>query len=118
MSQTFRRIGLLYGISGLESGGSGDWDKHRGYNVFYVFCVFSGWKSLTLCKVFNEKTNDGKKMDFYSKLLEKSIESIVEIKDKKDVDSLFSSGGTTINKLKSLNDFELICFFVIEEDLC
>ncbi len=71
-----------------------------------------------LCKVFNEKTNDGKKMDFYSKLLEKSIESIVEIKDKKDVDSLFSSGGTTINKLKSLNDFELICFFVIEEDLC
>lgn len=52
ISQTSLRIGLLYGISGLESGGSGDWDKHRGYNVFYVFCVFSGWKSLTLWKVF------------------------------------------------------------------
>ena len=50
-----------------------------------------------------------------SELLSKAIDSIIETKDMSDIDSLFHSGGTTINNfnIKGLDDFELICFFVV-----
>lgn len=65
---------------------------------------------------FNEETDDGKKMDKYSTLLNQSIESIINVKDEKDVDSLFSEGGTTalVNNVKGLDDFELLTFTVIK----
>ena len=55
-------------------------------------------------------------MDKYSQLLNKSIESILNVKDETDVDSLFSPGGTTalLNNIKGLEDFELITFTVIK----
>jgi len=66
--------------------------------------------------LFNEETNDGKNMDKYSDLLNKSIESILNVKEEGDIDSLFSSGGTTalLNNIKGLEDFELIAFTVIK----
>ena len=65
---------------------------------------------------FNIETDDGKKMDKYSALLNNSIESILNVKDEKDVDSLFTAGGTTalINNIKGLADFELITFIVVK----
>jgi len=65
---------------------------------------------------FNEETNDGKHMEKYSALLSSSIESILNVKDEKDVDSLFSAGGTTalVNNIKGLEDFELITFIVVK----
>lgn len=70
----------------------------------------------SLCKTFNEETKDGEDMSKYSQLLSEAIESIVDIKEKKDIDSLFSSGGTTalISDMTGLDDFELICFLVIK----
>ena len=67
-------------------------------------------------EVFNSETDDGKKMDKYSALLNKSIESILNVKDESDVDSLFTAGGTTalLNTIKGLEDFELITFIVIK----
>lgn len=67
-------------------------------------------------EVFNGETDDGKKMDKYSTLLNKSIESILNVKDESDVDSLFTAGGTTalLNTIKGLEDFELITFIVIK----
>jgi len=67
-------------------------------------------------EIFNEETDDGKKMDKYSQLLGNSIESILNVKDESDIDSLFSKGGTTalINDIKGLDDFELITFIVIK----
>ena len=67
-------------------------------------------------EVFNNETEDGKKMDTYSALLNKSIESILNVKDEKDVDSLFLSGGTTalVNTIKGLEDFEMIAFVVVK----
>ena len=55
-------------------------------------------------------------MDKYSSLLDSSIESILNVKDEKDVDSLFSAGGTTalLNNIKGLEDFELITFIIIK----
>jgi superfamily II DNA or RNA helicase len=64
---------------------------------------------------FNEVTNDGREMKNYSNLLNLSIESIVNIKEESDIDSLFESGGTTMlfNDIKGLDDFELVSFVVI-----
>lgn len=65
---------------------------------------------------FNQETDDGKKMGKYSDLLGATIESILNVKDASDVESLFSAGGTTAlrNTVKGLEDFELITFMVIK----
>lgn len=64
---------------------------------------------------FNEETNDGKYMEKYSDLLTKAINSIVDVKEDKDIDSLFSPGGTSISsqKFQGLKDFELVTFMVV-----
>lgn len=69
-----------------------------------------------LVSSFNSETENGKKMDRYSKLLSDSIRSIITIKDEKDVASLFKAGGTTAltNQISGLDDFELINFLVIK----
>ncbi len=65
--------------------------------------------------IFNEFTNDGKNMKLYSNLLSQSIDSIINIKEENDIDSLFRTGGTTMlkNNIKGLEDFELITFMVV-----
>lgn len=54
-------------------------------------------------------------METYSRLLEQSIHSMIHIKEDKDLDSLFTGGGTTalLNTISGLNDFELIAFLVV-----
>ena len=71
---------------------------------------------LKLCQQFNKETKDGYRMDTYSHLLQKAVESIITVKDESDIDSLFSEGDTTAleNKVKGLDDFELIAFLVIK----
>ena len=66
-------------------------------------------------KLFNNETKDGKDMAKYSKLLNESISSIINIKEQNDIDSLFRSGGTSMlnNNIKGLDDFELITFMVV-----
>ena len=67
-------------------------------------------------ELFNDETDDGKNMVKYSDLLNKSIESVLHVKDESDVESLFTSGGTTalMNNIKGLEDFELLTFVVIK----
>lgn len=69
-----------------------------------------------LCTYFNKKTKDGRDMKQYSALLNQAINSIIAVKEESDVDSLFSDGGTSAleNEISGLNDFELICFLVVE----
>ncbi len=69
------------------------------------------------CQRFNKETADGRKMQIYSQLLGKTISSMIEVKDEKDLDSLFSSGKTTalVNTIAGLDDFELISFLAIQE---
>jgi Helicase conserved C-terminal domain/SNF2-related domain len=66
---------------------------------------------------FNIQTQDGRDMRVYSDLLGKAIHSMIELKEEKDLDSLFSGGKTTAltDTLSSLDDFELISFLVIQE---
>lgn len=72
----------------------------------------------SLYNPFNWETQDGRNMETYSQLLDQGIVSMIDRKEEKDVESLFSSGGTSalLNTISGLNDFELIAFIVIRED--
>lgn len=67
---------------------------------------------------FNKETRDGRNMKKYSKLLGDAISSIIEVKEKSDIDSFL--GGEQVsflsNEIKGLDDFELICFLVIRSE--
>ena len=67
------------------------------------------------CKKFNEETEDGRDMSFYSEMLGSSINSIITTKDANDLDSFLSGEQMSFfdNKINGLDDFELICFFVV-----
>ncbi len=69
-----------------------------------------------VCRIFNEETDDGSDMSEVSTLLNEAIESIIATKEESDIDSLFSSGGTSalMSAVSGLNDFELICFLVVK----
>lgn len=69
------------------------------------------------CHLFNKETADGRKMQFYSDLLGKTIRSMIDVKEEKDLNSLFTGGKTTalVNTIAGLDDFELITFLVIQE---
>lgn len=69
-----------------------------------------------VCRLFNKETDDGRKMKPYSDLLGAAIRSMIEVKEEKDLDSLFSGGKTTalVNAISGLDDFELIAFLVIQ----
>ena len=65
---------------------------------------------------FNRETDDGKDMAEMSELLSEAIDSIIDVKEENDIDSLFSAGGTTalLSQVSGLDDFELICFLVVK----
>lgn len=69
-----------------------------------------------LCQRFNEETDDGRDMTEMSELLSEAINSIIDCKEESDIDSLFSSGGTSalMSAVSGLDDFELICFLVVK----
>ncbi|MCD0497963.1 SNF2-related protein [Achromobacter sp. MY14] len=69
------------------------------------------------CQRFNQATSDGRRMQPYSDLLGKAIRSMIEVKEEKDLDSLFTGGKTTAltGTISGLDDFELISFLVIQE---
>ena len=71
-----------------------------------------------LCQLFNERTQDGRNMQPYSDLLSQAIRSMIEVKEEKDIDSLFGGGRTTAltATIQGLDDFELIAFLVIMRD--
>ena len=65
---------------------------------------------------FNRETDDGKNMSEMSELLSEAIDSIIDVKEESDIDSLFSAGGTSalMGQVSGLDDFELICFLVVK----
>jgi len=71
---------------------------------------------MPLCAKFNEETDDGRNMKDVSQLLSDAINSIMDVKEESDIDSLFSAGGTSalMNAVSGLDDFELICFLAVK----
>lgn len=71
---------------------------------------------MTLCQKFNQESDDGRNMNEISELLGEAINSIIDVKEESDIDSLFSAGGTSalMSAVSGINDFELICFLVVK----
>ena len=71
---------------------------------------------LELCEKFNKETDDGRDMEEVSQLLSDAINSIIDVKEESDIDSLFSAGGTSalMSEINGLDDFELICFLIVK----
>ena len=65
---------------------------------------------------FNRATDDGRNMQAYSNLLDQAIRSMIDQKEERDIDSLFSGGRTTalVDTVAGLDDFELISFIVVQ----
>lgn len=70
-------------------------------------------------KPFNKETKDGRGMRKLSKLLGDAIASIIEVKEENDIDSFLGGGLVSFlsNEIKGLDDFELICFLVIRDQM-
>ena len=94
------------------------------YNYLHIKKLLDFYKKLCsgtkevlhdLAKAFNEETDDGRNMKKYSGLLEAAIENIIGKKEEMGVASLFSKGGTTLQKslFSGLEEFELVSFLII-----
>lgn len=67
-----------------------------------------------LVKEFNKETKNATDMSKYTDLLEKAVNDIKGVVEKKGVASLFGLGESTVlDKISGINDFELISFLVI-----
>lgn len=64
---------------------------------------------------FNRETDDGRDMKVYSDLLETTVRDIIGKKNEAGIASLFSRGGTTMQKqyFNGIEDFEIVTFLVI-----
>lgn len=85
-------------------------------DYYKKLCSGKGEVLKELVEEFNKETNDGRRMEHYSDLLEASIENIIGKKQDIGISSLFSKGGTTMQKslIDGIEDFELITFLVLK----
>jgi len=68
---------------------------------------------------FNDLTRRGSDMSKYTSLLAKAVRALTGAAEELGVESLFSPGGTVINKnsFKGINDFEVVSYLIlIDED--
>jgi len=70
---------------------------------------------IDLCSKLKEETDDYYEMGKFSELLKKSIGTILDTEEEKEVLSLFKSGGTTAlqDKIKGIEDFKLVSFLIV-----
>lgn len=71
-----------------------------------------------VCRIFNKLSDEGRNMAAQSELLTSAIASIIDVKEERDIDSLFTGGATSalVHAVKGLDDFELIAFLVVQEE--
>lgn len=93
-------------------------EPHKLLSYMRLVCKGFSTPDKSRCALFNKQTKDGMDMSKYSDLLGKAIQSIIQVKDESEVDSLFSDGSSTFGQgeIKGLDDFELICFVVLKSN--
>ncbi len=71
---------------------------------------------ISLCEKVNKETDEYHNMTAYSGLLKKSISTILQKEEEKEVLSLFKSGGTAAlkDKVPGIEDFKLISFLIVK----
>ena len=94
-------------------------EPHKLLSYMRLVCKGFSTPDKSRCALFNKQTKDGMDMSKYSDLLGKAIQSIIQVKDESEVDSLFSDGSSTFGQgeIKGLDDFELICFVVLKSNV-
>ena len=82
---------------------------------FRLLCKGKAKHDKSLCAAFNKETKDGKNMKHYSELLGKAIQSIINVKEKSDLDCFLEGVQTELftKEIKGLDDFELIDFIIV-----
>ncbi|MCB0745650.1 MAG: ATP-dependent helicase, partial [Ignavibacteriae bacterium] len=91
-------------------------DGKKTLDILRMLCKGKNEPLLKVCKDFERETKDFRNMSTYSTLLQKSINSILQTEEEKEVLSLFKSGGTKMGKnhIKGIEDFKLISFIVVK----
>jgi SNF2 family DNA or RNA helicase len=91
-------------------------DAKKTLDILRYICKDKNEAIHEVAKQLSVETNDYKKMDLYSSLLQKSISTILKTEEEKDVLSLFKSGGTSAlrSQIKGIEDFQLISFLIIK----
>ncbi|RUT78424.1 helicase-related protein [Ancylomarina longa] len=71
-----------------------------------------------VCDAFNKETQDGRDMEFYSDLLDKTIYSMLDKQEEQQESDLFSDtqASSFSDDFNGLSDFELISFIVVKEN--
>lgn len=85
-------------------------------DCYQKICLGQSHVLSELVAEFNRKTSDGRNMSHYSGLLENAIQNLIGKKQEIGVASLFSKGGTTMQKefFDGMEDFELVSFLVLK----
>lgn len=83
-------------------------------DIMRRLCRGKSEPEMSLCRAFNERTNDGRNMSEVSELLKRSISSIINVNEQNNLDSFLSGKSMSFfdNDIKGLDDFELICFMI------
>lgn len=91
-------------------------DSKRNLDAMRVLCKGKDQPLDDLCLSLSKETNDYHNMNQYSELLKKSIGSMLETQEEKEVKSLFTTGGTTDSSrnIKGIEDFSLITFLIVK----
>ncbi|HLU87765.1 MAG TPA: DEAD/DEAH box helicase, partial [Taishania sp.] len=91
-------------------------DSKKILDAMRMLCKGKTEPIITLCEQVSKETDDYHQMDVYSDLMKKSIQSILETEEEKEILSLFKTGGTTVltNKFKGIEDFKLETFLIIK----
>ena len=70
-----------------------------------------------LCELFNEETQNGKKMDMYTDLLKKAANEIIHIYKKRGNERLTTDRGALLipsaKQISKVGDFELVTWLII-----
>ena len=84
-------------------------------DVIRVLCKGVDSPLSHLCKEISDETDDYHSMDMYSNLLKRSIGTILQKEEEKEILSLFKPGGTTAlqEKIKGIEDFKLVSFLIV-----
>jgi hypothetical protein len=95
---------------------TGHTEVKRLLDLVRLACKERGEPIPAACESFNAATGDGRDMSAYSRLLAQGIRSMIEHKEERDIDSLFSGPRTTalVNPISGLDDFELVAFLVVQ----
>jgi SNF2 family DNA or RNA helicase len=90
-------------------------DSKKILDAMRMLCKGKKEPIVALCEQINQETDEYHNMTAYSDLLKKSIGTILETEEEKEILSLFKAGGTQVmkEKFKGIEDFKLISFLIV-----